>query len=62
MGDFAGLLQTAVLDRPVVDRTGLKCRYDFTLNWTPDDSQFSGMGAKIPPPTDGTDAPPNLWL
>ena len=52
MGDFAALMQQAVLDRPVLDQTGLTGRCDFTLNWTPDDSQFGGMGAKIPPPTD----------
>ena len=32
MGDLAGNLQGA-LDRPVVDETGLKGRYDFTLKW-----------------------------
>jgi uncharacterized protein (TIGR03435 family) len=61
MGDFTGLMQSAVLDRPVVDQTELTGRYDFTLVWTPDDSQFSGMGAKIPPPTDSANAPPNLY-
>jgi uncharacterized protein (TIGR03435 family) len=61
MSDFTGLMQSAVLDRPVVDQTGLTGRFDFALNWTPDDSQFGGMGAKIPPPTDSADAPPNLY-
>jgi uncharacterized protein (TIGR03435 family) len=61
MADFAGLVQAAVLDRPVVNQTALAGRYDFTLNWTPDDSQFAGMGAKIPPPTDSANAPPNLY-
>ena len=61
MSDFTGLMQSVVLDRPVVDQTGLTGRFDFTLNWTPDDSQFGGMGAKIPPPTDSADAPPNLY-
>jgi uncharacterized protein (TIGR03435 family) len=61
MSDFTGLMQSAVLDRPVVDQTGLTGRFDFTLNWTPDDSQFGGMGAKVPPPTDSADAPPNLY-
>jgi uncharacterized protein (TIGR03435 family) len=51
MADFAGLMQEAVLDRPVLDKTGLTGRWDFNLDWTPDDSQFLGMGAKIPPPT-----------
>jgi uncharacterized protein (TIGR03435 family) len=61
MSDFTGLMQSAVLDRPVLDQTGLTGRFDFSLNWTPDDSQFGGMGAKVPPPTDSADAPPNLY-
>jgi uncharacterized protein (TIGR03435 family) len=61
MADFAGLLQAAVLDRPVVDQTGLSGRYDFTLKWTPDESQFTGMGAHVPTPTDNPDAPPDLF-
>ena len=61
MADFTGLMQQAVLDRPVLDQTELTGRYDFTLVWTPDDSQFAGMGAKIPPPTDNANAPPNLY-
>lgn len=42
MGEFASMLQRAVLDRPVLDQTGLAGRYDFDLEWTPDDSQFGG--------------------
>jgi uncharacterized protein (TIGR03435 family) len=61
MGDFAGLMQNAVLDRPVVDQTGLTGRFDFTLNWTPDDSQFGGMAAKTPPSTDTANPPPALY-
>jgi len=61
MADFVGLMQQAVLDRPVLDQTGLTGRFDFTLKWTPDDSQFGGMGAKIPPPTDSANAPPALY-
>ena len=61
MADFAGLLQTAVLDRPVVDQTGLAGRFDFTLTWTPDETQFGGLGIKVPPPTDSATAPPGLF-
>ena len=61
MGDFAGVLQAAVLDRPVVDQTGLQGRFDFPLKWTPDESQFGGMGMKIPPPSENADAPPGLF-
>jgi uncharacterized protein (TIGR03435 family) len=61
MTDFCGLLQSAVLDRPVVDQTSLDGKWNFLLKWTADDSQFSGMGMKPPPPTDAADAPPPLF-
>jgi uncharacterized protein (TIGR03435 family) len=62
MEDFAGVMQLAVLDRPVVDQTGLAGKYDFTLSWTPDESQFTGMGVQVPPPpTDDPAAPPDLF-
>jgi len=61
MQDFANLMQSAVLDRPVLDQTALQGRWDFTLNWTPDDSQFASFGTKIPPPTDAANAPPALY-
>jgi uncharacterized protein (TIGR03435 family) len=61
MGDLAGVLQGTVLDRPVVDRTGLQGRYDFMLTWTPDESQFPGLGVRIPPPSNDPNAPPGLF-
>jgi uncharacterized protein (TIGR03435 family) len=61
MTEFARLMQTAVFDRPVVDQTGLQGQWDFTLKWTPDESQFGGMGMKVPPPSDAADAPPPLF-
>jgi uncharacterized protein (TIGR03435 family) len=61
MEDFAGLMQTAVLDRPVVDQTSLAGKWNFLLKWTPDESQFGGMGVKVPPPSDAADAPPPLF-
>lgn len=47
MGDFA-LLMKFMLDRPVVDQTGLAGRYDFVLKWTYDETRT---------PTDGSAAP-----
>jgi uncharacterized protein (TIGR03435 family) len=42
MGDFVSVLQRAILDRPVADKTGLTGRFDFDLTWAPDASQFGG--------------------
>jgi uncharacterized protein (TIGR03435 family) len=61
MADFARLMQTAVFDRPVVDQTALDGKWNFVLKWTPDESQFQGMGMKVPPPSDAADAPPPLF-
>jgi uncharacterized protein (TIGR03435 family) len=61
MADFAGLLQAVVLDRPVVDQTGLAGRFDFTLTWTPDEFQFAGLGGRAAPPADNVAAPPDLF-
>jgi len=62
MQNFCGLMQSAVLDRPVVDHTELKGRWDFTLKWMPDESQFAGMGVKVPPPSaDDPNPPPPLF-
>jgi uncharacterized protein (TIGR03435 family) len=46
MGDFAQMLQARVLDRPVINQTNLEGRYDFTMQWTPDETQFGGQGAR----------------
>ena len=61
MADLAGVMQGAVLDRPVVDQTGITGRYDFTLTWTPDEFQFGGLGMKVPPPSGDAAAPPDLF-
>jgi uncharacterized protein (TIGR03435 family) len=61
MANFTELMQSAVLDRPVVDQTGLDGKWDFILKWTPDESQFAGLGVKVPPPSDAADAPPPLF-
>jgi len=61
MADLAQLMQTTALDRPVVDQTGLKGRYDLTLNWTPDESQFHGRGGQAPPPPANVEPDPDLY-
>jgi uncharacterized protein (TIGR03435 family) len=48
MEDFTAMLQRAMLDRPVVDRTGLQGRYDFTLEFAPDETVFGGEIAAQP--------------
>jgi len=48
MADFVSVMQRAILDRPVVDKTGLTGRYDFNLEWAPDESQFGGEVAAAP--------------
>ncbi|MEO8370328.1 MAG: TIGR03435 family protein, partial [Candidatus Solibacter sp.] len=38
-------LQLRVLDRPAVDQSGLTDRYDFTLDWRPEEFQFPNAPA-----------------
>ena len=38
-------MQFRVLDRPVIDHTGLTDRYDFTLNWEANQFQFPSFTA-----------------
>lgn len=62
MKDFCDGMQSAVMDKPVVDHTGLTARYDFTLKWTADESQFATFGVHIQPPTtEDPNAPPSLY-
>jgi len=64
MGNFATWMQSGVMDRPVVDQTGLTARYDFNLKWTPDESQFAQfrtVGSVAAPPSNDPNAPPSLY-
>jgi hypothetical protein len=45
----------SILDRPVLDKTGLTKKYDFDLEWTYDDTQFGG---NLPPLAAQTSAKP----
>jgi uncharacterized protein (TIGR03435 family) len=58
--EFAQSLQAGILDRPVIDQTGLTGKFDFELKWTPDASQYGGRGAQLAP-TDNPDAPPDIF-
>jgi uncharacterized protein (TIGR03435 family) len=62
MGEFCGLLQSDVLDHPVVDQTELgETRYGGILKYQMDDNQAIKMGMpKAPPPPDTGDVPPTL--
>src|SRR5271170_1174428 len=51
MGELAWVMQRSALDRPVVDKTGLLGRYDFDLEWEPDETQFGGVVRGAPEPT-----------
>ncbi len=64
IAEFAGFLQANIMERPVVDQTGLKDRFDFTVKYTPDASQVlpnfpNGMPG--PAPASAADAPPDLF-
>jgi uncharacterized protein (TIGR03435 family) len=58
---FTSFLQSLVLDRPVVDHTGLTGRYDLTVTFTPDDSQFNGNPLGFPKLADGVEPAPGLF-
>jgi uncharacterized protein (TIGR03435 family) len=46
MAELASAFQRGALDRPVVDKTGIAGRFDFNLEWTPEESQFNGAGLR----------------
>jgi len=55
MDDFVAMLQRATLDRPTVNKTGLVGRFDFTLDWAPDESQYGG---ELPKSAEDVAVPP----
>lgn len=60
--DVANVLQGVVLDKPVVDHTGLPGKFDFILKFTPDQTQLTGLGPRPPAPADpNPDAPPDIF-
>ncbi|HYA18611.1 MAG TPA: TIGR03435 family protein [Bryobacteraceae bacterium] len=59
IAEVGSTLQGSILDKPVVDQTGLTDKYDFTLKFTPD----AGMLFFGPQPSgnDSPDAPPDVF-
>ena len=60
IAEVASVLQGSVLDKPVVDQTGLTDKYDFLLKFTPEPGQMAGLGGAPPPAADNLDAPPDI--
>jgi uncharacterized protein (TIGR03435 family) len=59
--EIGDALQEVLLDRPVADQTKIEGRYDISVTFTPDDTMAGGMGARLPPPPEGSEAPPSLF-
>ena len=57
MADFVSFLQIAMVDRPVINKTDISGRFDFVLDWTPDDFELARLGVERPSSPDGTPNP-----
>ncbi len=58
MTEFSRVLMASIMDRPVVDQTGLgSVRYDFAMKWTP----VSPQPGNAETPADTADARPDLF-
>jgi uncharacterized protein (TIGR03435 family) len=57
----ANALQSNVLDKPVVNHTGLTGRYDFNLRFTPDATQMANFDPLAPAQASNPDAPPDIF-
>lgn len=62
LDSVANALQGNLLDKPVVNLTGLTGKYDFSVKFTPDASQLVNIGP-VPPGAAATDpdAPPDIF-
>lgn len=58
MAFFAQVLQSNMVDRPVLDKTGLEGHYDFVLRFTPDDASQAAAAATA---ASAEEAAPSLY-
>jgi uncharacterized protein (TIGR03435 family) len=61
VAEFASWLQRAVLDRPVIDQTGLEGKWDFVLKWTRERNDRANMGTTPQISESSADAPGDLF-
>jgi uncharacterized protein (TIGR03435 family) len=57
LSQLCQMMQQVVLDRPVVDRTGLTGKFDFVLTFMPNESQFDGHPPMTASQASGEPAP-----
>jgi hypothetical protein len=58
IADLVRQLQDHILGQPMVDKTGLEGRWDFTLRWMPDETQFTDLSVPVPRSDFDANAPP----
>lgn len=61
ISEFAGFLQRYVLDRPVINETRISGKYDFGLDWKPDDTTPEGRISQNLPLTSESVNLPDLY-
>jgi uncharacterized protein (TIGR03435 family) len=61
LNGVANGLQSNILDKPVVDQTGLTGRYDFQLRFTPDPGQLANFGGVEPVNAADLNQPPDIF-
>jgi uncharacterized protein (TIGR03435 family) len=61
LNEFAKFLQSAAVDRPVVNQTSLAGKYTFSLVWTPEQALAAVPNANVLAPVDRADVPPDVF-
>lgn len=60
IADFAVWLERYVTNRPVVDQSGISGKYNFTFDWSPDETQLPGLSEQLQH-TNGRSERPDLY-